>query len=477
VIRALALGAALVAATTATAACGGTTVRTAVPVAHPELTGDRQVQLVLYLDAALVHERWRVPLSGGRGSVEIPVDAGIEIDSMSVLGTEGARLVGLALRRPQARVGEQITAGDVSGALVVAEGNTVALVGDDRQLHVADSHGIVRYKGDAAKGVRAVVTLEGDGAEGWVEMTYATERISWSAAYSLIEEPGGSRATLEGAVAIDNKSGVEFPGAAITVVDKTAATARTKSAGDLAKVLLGTAKKDEDTGSRELGVVDVGRGQTRLALGTAPTTLPMRQVLVFDPVGPRFDAPGAIPQKDRNYGIDPKAPPPVVLRSYEIQLTSIARASFPAGPVRLFGRGDRGELTSLGAGRLFEHTQSVAKTATVPVGRAPDVKGKRERTDFFIDEVGDAGATAGTKGERKQRKIIEEFTITLTNAGAEPVEVLVREHLYRGATWLLAYHSAEPGRTAKEGDQQITLRVDVPGKGETRLVYRVVYNW
>jgi hypothetical protein len=49
--------------------------------------------------------------------------------------------------------------------------------------------------------------------------------------------------------------------------------------------------------------------------------------------------------------------------------------------------------------------------------------------------------------------------------------------MYRGETWVLAYASPPPGSVTKEGPQQIAMRVTVPAGGETRVIYRVVYNW
>ena len=57
----------------------------------------------------------------------------------------------------------------------------------------------------------------------------------------------------------------------------------------------------------------------------------------------------------------------------------------------------------------------------------------------------------------------------------DPVNVLVREHLYRGQNWILAYHSAP--EATKEGPQQISLRTEVPAKSQQKLLYVVVYTW
>lgn len=465
--------------------------------ALPRPTGDRQTSIVLYQDAALVHERWRVVLDGGRGTVEVPVDAGLEIEDLSVIGVDGARLVSLALRRPEPQSGDPVTVAGAEGTLIVEEGARAAIVGADRAVHVVSTGGVLGYRGGAGGDVRAVITLEGEGREGWVELTYPTLRLSWRAAYALIQDVGGATASLEGAVAVHNRTGLAFPRAAVRVVDQTSAGARKRAAADLGLATLGVGNaagkdgkdgkggtgggkdaknakdvkdaKDPGLGTRDLGIVDLGRGQTRLPLAIADR-LPLREILVFDAVGTKYDTSGVTPVRTRDYGLD-ATDEPAVLRSFQIEIDQATRARLPPGQVRLFGRGDGGELIPLGAGLIFQAASSSAKSATVPVGRSPDVTGERERTAFALDEVG----IADGKGGHSNRRLDEEFTITLTNAGDRAVQVLVREHLYRGKTWSLGYASAI--EREKEGDQQFFMKVEVPAKGETRVVYRVVYPW
>ena len=54
--------------------------------------------------------------------------------------------------------------------------------------------------------------------------------------------------------------------------------------------------------------------------------------------------------------------------------------------------------------------------------------------------------------------------------------MLVREHLYRGLTWALAYTS-DAAAVAQEGPQEISFRVTVPPRATREVVYRVVYTW
>ena len=84
----------------------------------------------------------------------------------------------------------------------------------------------------------------------------------------------------------------------------------------------------------------------------------------------------------------------------------------------------------------------------------------RERRDWFKDT--------------DQKRFSEEFLLTIDNARRRPIDVVIREHLYRGQNWTLAYQSAV---AAKEGPQQISLRTQVPANGRAKVLYVVVYTW
>ena len=66
--------------------------------------------------------------------------------------------------------------------------------------------------------------------------------------------------------------------------------------------------------------------------------------------------------------------------------------------------------------------------------------------------------------------------ITLDNARVRPVEVVVREHLYRGQNWSIA-DPIMSQRPVKEGPQQFSMRTIVPANGQSKLLYVVVYTW
>jgi hypothetical protein len=150
-----------------------------------------------------------------------------------------------------------------------------------------------------------------------------------------------------------------------------------------------------------------------------------------------------------------------VTDSFYIQRYRAATAGLPAGPVRLLERRTDGSLVVLGESRLFEATTRAADVDTIAVGTAENVTGARERRELTIDD--------------ENKRIVEEFVITLDNQRPNRASVLLREHLYRGQNWTLAYHSASAA--AKEGAQQIALRAEVPPRSQLKILYVVVYTW
>jgi hypothetical protein len=339
--------------------------------------------VTLYRDTAEVRERRRVVLDGaGRGRVAIAIDAAIGDEAIDARAT-GARIAGVA-----------IGAGGSA---------TVSVTGSP---HAAAD----------------------------VTVVYATSRLGWSAAYTAIRDRDRGDARLDGALAVDNRTGVEFPAAMLVVVD-----------GDRAQHA-----KDA---ALDVGVVAIERGASRIGLGD-PRPSTVRDVAVFDATGNVFDSPGSMPQRQRDYGLGGK-PKTEVERGYEVRL--VAPVALPAGSLRLYDRGRGGELISLGAGGLD------GSAATIATGVARDVTARRRRTEYFLDEYG--------------KRLIEEFTIAIDNRGAHPIDVVVREHLYRGTNWQIAYSTVALYESDQEGEQLVAMRAIAAPKRETILLYRVVYWW
>ncbi len=294
-------------------------------------------------------------------------------------------------------------------------------------------------------------------------VAYVTDRLTWTAAYSMMTTPARNRATLHGALAVTNATGLALPRVALRLVDAPVAGWRAHARETLAAQLVGDpASTTPIARPRELGEVALGQGETRVDLPGISAPHAMRSVLVYDPIGTSHDNPGATPVRDAELGVSPPASTQVS-ESFEIARDAATTSGLPAGPVKLYEDTPSGALVLLGESRLFDDATRVAPVDTIPIGTAAGVTAHRERRDLTIED------------DAQRHRVTEEFVITVDNARDRPVDVLVREHLYRGQTWLIAYESTN--HPEKEGAQQIALRTDVPAKAKAEVTYVVVYSW
>ena len=68
----------------------------------------------------------------------------------------------------------------------------------------------------------------------------------------------------------------------------------------------------------------------------------------------------------------------------------------------------------------------------------------------------------------------EEIEVTLRNHKPQPVDVQVREPMYRWSNWQILTHS---GEYQKDSAQLIHFDVTVPKDGTAVVRYRVHYSW
>jgi hypothetical protein len=298
---------------------------------------------------------------------------------------------------------------------------------------------------DAPRAGRFVVTLG-----------YATQLVRWEAAYTITTSPAHDHARLRGTVTIQNSSGVALR-ARTSVVDAELGAWEERWAEQLRAALAGVSPAQ--VAVRDLGVVAIAEGETRVELLSGDETRGLRSVLVYDAIGPELDHTGAAPVSDPELGVRTHMATQIT-ESVELERNERTDRGLPGGHGTLVERSGDGALMVLGTARLFDGGAQVARAETVGIGKARGLVGHRARRDW------------GKNND--QRRFSEEFLVTVASTRPHPVEVVIREHLYRGQNWTLAYQSA-PAK--KEGPQQIALRATVPANGEVKVLYVVVYTW
>ena len=327
---------------------------------------------------------------------------------------------------------------------------------DPNTVQVLDGGGLaITELGAGAVEIAATVPRPGRYA---VMVGFVSDRLTWDAAYTVTTTAARDRATVRGVLAIRNITGVAFR-ARTRVVDTELGAWRDRTAEQLRAALHGATVVASDAVPHELGTVALGDGETRIELVGPGAPHRLRSVLVYDPIGPGLDHTGAVPVADPSIGAAPGAPSEV-RESFEIARAPGASPGLPAGPARLLEHRPDGGLELLGQTRLFDAPTRVADVDTIAVGTARGVTGHRERRDWGRDD--------------ELRRFSEEFLITIDNTRPHPVDVVLREHLYRGQNWTLAYQSAP---AVKEGPQQIALRTTVPASSQAKVLYVVVYTW
>lgn len=345
-----------------------------------------------------------------------------------------------------------------SGSIVLPVSVPVGL--DGTKLYVSDTG---PFKGidvrTLAEPGKVEVTVTGAGA-GAFYLGYQTDRLTWKAEYTMTTTGARDRSVLRGALAVRNTTGVELKRARVRVVDGTLAAIATRKAELLREEYVGIKPATTPVAQpREIGVANLAAGETRIDLLGAGDARPMVSTLVYDPIGSELDHAGDMPDDDPLMGVLDE-PRPRVSESLELSRDATVTAGLPGGAVRLFARQKDGSLTVLGEARMFDTATRVATTDTVAIGTAVGVTGKREQRDFDDDD--------------DRHRLTEEIRVTLTNERDYPVEVVVREHMYRMETWNIAFASHA---TKKEGPQQVAMRVTVPAHGTASATYVVVYPW
>jgi hypothetical protein len=107
----------------------------------------------------------------------------------------------------------------------------------------------------------------------------------------------------------------------------------------------------------------------------------------------------------------------------------------------------------------IDHTPK-DETVRVKLGSAFDVVGERRQVDFTVDT--------------RARWLEEEFEIKLRNHKEQPVEVIVKENLYRWSNWKVLSKTHD---FTKEDARTIHFPVKIAKDGEAVVKYRVRYTW
>jgi hypothetical protein len=271
---------------------------------------------------------------------------------------------------------------------------------------------------------------------------------------------------------IDNRTGVDFPGARIRLVagetnrvgpQPQQETMARMAAAPMMAADSGAAMPQPPQGAG-LGdvhvydlaaVADLPANRTVRRLLLAPSPVPVEKT--YRLTGSGLVHPGRGPGGGRIEGLRPS-----VHLSFENDPDGPLARALPAGPVRVYGAlaedGPDAPPVLLGADRIGH--LPLGETAELNLGRAFDVTAERVVEDY---------ETTGSDPNIHRVPYRATHAITLSNGRDEPVEVELTERL--GAqSWEIVSASRDPDR--RDAGSAVWT-VPVPARGETVLRYTV----
>ncbi|HUQ10220.1 MAG TPA: hypothetical protein VM146_07880 [Steroidobacteraceae bacterium] len=382
-------------------------------------------------------------------------------------------------------IDRQITVDKVAGNTVTPITGTLLSATDgivlrdkDGSIHSLPSYSSVKFP-DLPGGLNTRPTLVWDihspsGGSHKTRVTYQTGGVTWWADYNLIFNEGADANSglldLSAWVSIINQSGATYQDAKLKLiagdvnrvepeVDARMFRREVAMAAEAAPAPAGFAQKD----FFEFHLYTLGRATTlpnnstkQIELFDQARKIPAKKVLHYYGAGHPYWYPS--PYMDRNMGVEMNKKVDVYLEFKNDKAFGLG-VPLPAGRLRVsqLDKAD-GSLEFIGEDQI-DHTPK-DENVRVKLGSAFDVVGERRQVAFAVDT--------------NAKWMEEEIEVKLRNHKSQPVEVLVKENLYRWSNWKILTKSHN---FAKEDARTINFPVTVPKDGETVVRYRVRYTW
>ena len=365
----------------------------------------------------------------------------------------------------------------VSGTLLSAIDGLV-LKDKEGTIHAIPNYAAVRFP-ELPGGLNTKPTLVWDvlaqkGGEHRTRVTYQTAGLTWWADYNLIFNEGKDANNgildLSAWVSVINQSGVAYDNAKLKLIAGDVHRAEPeveprmmKRTLEMAAAPAADAAGFEQKSFFEFHLYTLGRATTlpnnstkQIELFDQAKQIPAKKILVYYGEPAPYYYPS--PMTDRNFGTSTNKKVDVYLEFKNDKQFGLG-VPLPAGRIRV-SQLDAADssLEFIGEDKI-DHTPKDEKVL-VKLGSAFDVVGERRQTDFAVDNKG--------------KWLEEEFEIKIRNHKEQPVEVIVKENLYRWSNWkvLTKTHELE-----KQDARTIHFPVKVAKDGEAIVRYRVRYTW
>jgi hypothetical protein len=365
----------------------------------------------------------------------------------------------------------------VTGRLLSTQGGLV-LAAEDGKIHTLNSYTGVHFP-DLPGGLMTRPTLIWDVATEQAgrhdtRITYQTAGITWWSDYNLTFSPGAdaNNGFLDvGAwVSILNRSGASFRDARLKLIagDVNRAQpavpeqARARRAFEANELLADQGFAEQSF--FEFHLYTLGRNTTiadnstkQIELFPTVRRVPAKKLLVYYGLLPEYlGFGGRYTQRELGVPMNTKVD---VYLEFENREAAGLGIPLPAGRMRVSQLDAADDSLEFIGEDVIDHTPK-DETVRVGLGSAFDVVGERRQVAFSID----------TNAERMD----ETIEVKVRNHKTEPVEVLVRETLYRWTTNEIVESTHQYQR---EDARTVHFPVTIPPDGEAVVRYRVRYTW
>lgn len=312
------------------------------------------------------------------------------------------------------------------------------------------------------------------GGDREIRTTYQTNGITWRSDYNLVLNEDDTQADLGAWVTLMNLSGTGYKNATLKLIAGDVRRIQpqdiyrwqgrySRSSGGLFSN--GAAETFSEKSFFEYHMYTLPRRTDILTNTTQQITLfptardaEVEKVFVYyglDTTSMQFMP---RPQTDRNLGIKMNEKVDVYVRFQNEEDNNLGMP-LPAGKVRVYKRDEADGAVEFVGEDLIDHTPR-DEEVLVQIGSAFDIVGERIQTDFEIDH----GA----------EWLDETIEITLRNHKDDPVDVIIKENMYRWLNWEIVEKSADYKKT---DSRTVHFEVNVPAHGEKTITYKVHYTW
>ena len=365
----------------------------------------------------------------------------------------------------------------ITGTLLSAI-DGIVLRGTDGSIYSLPAYTSVRFP-DLPGGLNTRPTLVWDiqspaGGSHKTRVTYQTGGITWWADYNLIFNEGADANSglldLSAWVSIINQSGATYQDAKLKliagdvhraepVLDRAMRTKVMEMAVAAPQGANGFEQKD----FFEFHLYTLGRATTlpnnstkQIELFDQAKQIPARKVLLYYGAVQPYFYPS--PYTDRNMGVEMNKKVDVYLEFKNDKQFGLG-VPLPAGRLRVsqLDKAD-GSLEFIGEDTI-DHTPK-DEQVRVKLGSAFDVVGERRQVSFSVDTTA--------------KWMEEEIEVKLRNHKSQPVDVVVKENLYRWSNWKIL---TQTHKYDKEDARTLSFPVKVAKDGEAVVRYRVRYTW